>query len=331
MTKLVRALRRQRRDMLTGYCAILFISTGLMTSVSIAQEYPTRPVRIVTSAAGGTTDLIARYIARGLTASLGQQVIVDNRPTGIIPAEIAIKASPDGHTLLFHGSSLWMMPLLQKVPFDPATDLAPVTLATTTPNLVVVHPSVAAESIKQLIALAKTKPGALNYGSGATGAASHLAGELFKHMADIDIQRVPYKGQGPAVLALLAGEVQVAFASTGSVSGHIRSGKLRALAITSTTRSVLAPGLPTVAEAGLPGFHSATTAGLFAPLNTPARLIALLNREIVSSLEKSELKNILLKEGSEIVGSTPQEFAAAMKSETASMSKVIKAARITAK
>jgi tripartite-type tricarboxylate transporter receptor subunit TctC len=307
---------------------IVSMSTVAFCGVVDAQEYPMRPVRIVTSPVGGSTDLIARQIAQALTSRLGQQVIVDNRPTGIIPGEIVVKAPPDGYTLLFHGSSLWMMPLLQKVPFDPARDLAPVTLATSTPTIVVVHPTVSVQSIKELIALARAKPGVLNYGSGATGAASHLGVELFKYMARVDIVRVPYKGQGPAVLGLLGGEVQLGFASSGSVAGHIRAGKLRALAVTSAKPSVVAPGLPTVAESGLPGFKSVTDAGMFAPLGTPARLIAQLNREIVQALNKAELKELLLKEGTEAVGSSPQEFAASIKAETASLEKVIKAAGI---
>jgi len=255
-------------------------------------------------------------------------VIVDNRPTGIIPADIVVKAPADGYTLLFHGASLWMMPLLQKVPFDPVKDLAPITLATSTPNVVVVNPAVPAKSIKELIALAQAKPGALNYGSGATGAASHLAAELFKHMAGVNIVRVPYKGQGAAVLGLLGGEVQVGFASSGSVSGHIRSGKLRALAVTTAKRSAVAPGLPTVAEAGLPGYQSATNAGMFVPLRTPDRLIGLLNREIVQALNRPEVKDFSSREGSEVVASSPQEFAASIRAEMASMGKVIKAAGI---
>ena len=293
-----------------------------------AQDFPTRPIRVVTSAVGGTTDLVARTIAQGLTARLGQQVIVDNRPTGIIPGETVVKAAPDGYTLLFHGSSLWMMPLLQKVPFDPVKDLVPITLATSTPYLVVVHPAVQAKTIKELIALAKAKPGALNYGSGATGAASHLAAELFKYMAQVNIVRVPYKGQGPAVLALLGGEVQVLFASAPSVAGHIKSGKLRALAITTLKPSAIAPGLPTVAEAGLPGYQSVTSAGMFAPVRTQARLITLLNREIVQVLNKQDVKDLLFRDGTEVVGSSPQEFAASINAEMASMAKVIKAAGI---
>jgi tripartite-type tricarboxylate transporter receptor subunit TctC len=309
---------------------IRFLSVGTLVfcGAAHAQTFPTRPVRIVTSSVGGTTDLVARVIAKGLTSSLGQQVIVDNRPTGIIPAEIVVKAPADGYTLLFHGSSLWMMPLLQKVPFDPVRDLAPITLATSTPNVVVVHPAVPATTVQELVALAKAKPGALNYGSGATGAASHLAAELFKYMAGVNIVRVPYKGQGPAVLALLGGEVQVSFASSGSVAGHLRSEKLRALAVTSIRRSVVAPDLPTLAESGLPGYQSTTNAGMFAPDKTPARLVALLNREIVQALNKQELKDLLLKEGTEVVGSSPEAFAASIKAEMANMGKVIKAAGI---
>jgi len=293
-----------------------------------AQEFPTRPVRIVTSAVGGTTDLVARLIAQGLTASLGQQVIVDNRPTGIIPGEIVVKAPPDGYTLLFSGSSLWMMPLLQKVPFDPVKDLAPVTLASSTPNIVVVNPAVPATTIKDLIALAKAKPGALNYGSGATGASSHLGAELFKYMAGVNIVRIPYKGQGPAVLGLLGGEVQMSFATSASVAAHIKSGKLRALAIGTAKPSALAPGLPTVAESGLPGYQSASNAGMFIPVRTPARLITLLNREIVQALNKQEVKDLLFRDGTEVAGSSPQEFAASIKAEMASLGKVIKAAGI---
>ncbi|HEU0290029.1 MAG TPA: tripartite tricarboxylate transporter substrate-binding protein [Burkholderiales bacterium] len=293
-----------------------------------AQEFPTRPVRIVTSAVGGTTDLVARLIAQGLTASLGQQVIVDNRPTGIIPGEIVVKALPDGYTLLFSGSSLWMMPLLQKVPFDPVKDLAPIALGSSTPNLVVVHPSVPATTVIDLIALAKAKPGALNYGSGATGASSHLGAELFKYMAGVNIVRIPYKGQGPAVLGLLGGEVQMSFATSASVAAHVKSGKLRALAIATAKPSALAPGLPTVAESGLPGYQSASNAGMFAPVRAPVRLITLLNREIVQALNKQEVKDLLFRDGTEVVGGSPQEFAASIKTEMASLGKVIKAAGI---
>jgi tripartite-type tricarboxylate transporter receptor subunit TctC len=318
----------EKHPMLRRLIPFLSIAAVAFCGAAVAQEYPTRPIRVVTAAVGGTTDLVARTIAQGLTASLGQQVIVDNRPTGIIPGEMVVKAPPDGYTLLFHGSSLWMMPLLQKVPFDPVKDLAPISLATSTPNLVVVHPAVPANTIKDLIALAKAKPGALNYGSGATGAASHLAAELFKYMAQVNIVRIPYKGQGAAVLGLLGGEVQMSFASAPSVAGHIKSGKLRVLAITTPKPSQLAPGLSTVAEAGLPGYQSATSAGMFAPVKTPARLITLVNREIVQALNKQDVKDLLFRDGTEVVGSSPEEFAATIKAEMATMGKVIKAAGI---
>ena len=223
-----------------------------------------------------------------------------------------------------------MMPLLQKTSFDPLKDFAPITLATSTPYLVVVHPAVSAKDIKELIALAKAKPGSLNYGSGATGAASHLAAELFKYMAQVNIVRIPYKGQGPAVLGLLGGEVQLSFASAPSVAGHIKSGKLRALAITTPRPSQLAPGLPTVAEAGLTGYQSATSAGMFAPARTPAPLIGRLNSEIVRALNRQETNDVLFKDGTEVVGSSPVELTAAIKAEMASMEKVIKAAGIRA-
>jgi len=308
--------------------SVLALSVVMFYGTVDARDYPTRPVRILTSPVGGSTDLIARLIAQSLTSSLGQQVIVDNRPTGIIPGEIVVKAPADGYTMLFHGSSLWMMQFLQKVPFDPVNDLVPVTLATSTPTIVVLNPTVPATTIKELIALAKAKPGSLNYASGAAGAASHLGAELFKYMASVNIVRVPYKGQGPAVLGLLGGEVQVGFASTGSVSGHIRAGKLRALAVTSARPSMVAPGLPTVSDAGLPGYKSVTDAGMFVPLKTPTQLVTFLNHEITKALSKADVKEILLREGTETVGSSPQEFAASIKAEMASLGKVIKAAGI---
>jgi tripartite-type tricarboxylate transporter receptor subunit TctC len=192
----------------------------------------------------------------------------------------------------------------------------------------VVNPALPAKTIKELIALARAKPGALNYGSGATGASSHLAAELFKHMAGVNIVRVPYKGQGPAVLGLLGGEVQMSFATSASVAGHIKAGKLRALAIGTARPSALAPGLPTVAESGLPGYQSASNAGMFVPVRTPARLIALLNRETVRALNRQEVRDVLFRDGTEVIGSSPQEFAASIYAEMTSLGKVIKAAAI---
>ncbi len=304
---------------------------GLLTPIftlASAQDYPLKPVRIVTSAVGGVTDLIARLLAQGLSVNLGQQVIVDNRPTGIIPGDLVAKAPADGYTLLFHGSSLWIAPLMQEVPYDPVRDFAPITWASSTPNVIVVHPSLPARSVKDLIALAKSRPAALDYASGATGSSSHLAAELFKAMAGVNIVRIPYKGQGPAILALLGGQVHMSFATTGSVTSFIRSGRLRALAITTAKRSTLAADLPTVAESGLPGYQSASNAGAFAPAGTAATLINRLNQEILRVLNTNSMKERLFSEGSEIVGSSPQEFATDLKAEMTRLGKVIKDAGI---
>jgi tripartite-type tricarboxylate transporter receptor subunit TctC len=307
---------------------MLFGLVACAAGLVFGQDYPVKPVRLVTSAVGGTTELIARLIAQGLSANLGQQVIVDNRPTGIIPGDLVAKSPADGYTLLFHGSSLWIAPLMQEVPYDPVRDFAPITLASSTPNVIVVHPSLPARSVKDLIALAKSRPAALDYASGATGSSSHLAAELFKAMAGVNIVRIPYKGQGPAILALLGGQVHMSFATTGSVTSHIKSGKLRALAITTARPSTLAPDLPTVAASGLPGYQSASNAGAFAPAGTSASIINRLNQEILRVLNTSNMKERLFNEGSEIIGSTPQEFAADLKGEMTRLGKVIKEAGI---
>ena len=314
------------------HCLILImsVSAAAFCGAAHAQEFPARPVRIVTSAVGGATDLVARLIAQGLTSSLGQQVIVDNRPTGIIPGEIVVAAPPDGYTLLFHGSSLWMMPLLQKVPFDPVKDLAPITLASSTPSLVVVHPAVPAKSLKELIALAKAKPGGLNYGSGTSGSSSHLAAELFKYMAKVDMVRIGYKGSGPAVNDLISGQVQLMFPTTGAALPHVRSNRLRALAVTSLERTALAPGLPTVAESGLPGYESLVVYGLLAPAKTPAAIIARLHAEVAQGLKTPAISERLFNTGVEVVASSPSDLARTMQKEMADLGKLMKDTRLRA-
>src|SRR5688572_22193939 len=211
------------------------------------QSYPVKPIRIVTPGSGGAADFAARLIAPGLTAALGQQVIVDNRSSTIIPGEIVSKAPPDGYTLLIFGAPFWIGPLLEKTPYDPVRDFQPITAAVRQPNILVVHPSLPVKSVRELIVLAKARPGVLNYASVATGSSSHLAGELFKAMAGVSLVRVPYKGSGAAMVALVSGEVEVSFASAGTVAGAVRSGRLRALAVTTAHPSPLVPGLPTVA------------------------------------------------------------------------------------
>jgi tripartite-type tricarboxylate transporter receptor subunit TctC len=298
-----------------------------ITGLARGQDYPNRTIRIVTSASGGGTDFVARVVSQGLTGSLGQQVIVDNRG-GNIPVEIVSQAPPDGYTLLADGSSFWVTPLLQKAPYDPVRDFSPITLVVSAPNLLVVHPSLPVKSVKELIALAKAKPGELNFSSGGVGGGAHLSGELFKSMAGVNMVHIPYKGGGPAMIALLGGEVQLLFPNTPSAAPYMKSGKLRALAVTSAQPSVLFPALPTVSASGLPGYESGTTYGIFAPAKTAAALINRLNQEIVRVLNRTDVKEQFLNAGVEVVGSSPEQFAATMKIEMVKWGKLIKDAGI---
>jgi len=303
-------------------------ATMLGAGNACGQDFPNRPIRIVTAEAGGGLDLASRVLAQGLTRNLGQQVIVENRPTGIVVGEIVAKATPNGHTLLVTGSSFWLAPFLHdKLPWDPVKDFLPVTLAANTPNLVVVHPAVAAKSISELIALAKAKPGELNYASGSIGSTPHLAPELFKRMASVDIVRVPYKGSGPALIDLIAGQVQVMFPTATGGLPHVKAGRLRALAVTSARPSALVPGLPTVAEA-LPGYESGVMYGVFVPARTPDAIVRRLNQESVRFLNTPEARERYFSAGVEVVGSSPEQLAAAVKSEMARMGKIIRDAGI---
>jgi len=290
--------------------------------------YPNKVIRIVTSAPGSNNDWGARLVAQELTPRVGQQVVVENRPS-VINVETVAKALPDGYTLLFLGPTVWLLPLLRDdVSWDVMRDFAPITLAVTSPNAVVVHPSLPVKSIKELIALARARPGELNYGAGALGSTPHLAAELFNALAGVNIVRVPYRGTGPAMIALISGEVHLQFPGLGSVAPHIKSGKVRALAVTSAQPSALAPGLPTVAASGVPGYESTSTLGIFAPAKTPATIIKLLNREIMGILKKADVKERFFFSGAEAVGSSPEEFATAIRSEMAKWGKVIKDAGI---
>ena len=304
---------------------------GLDAQAVSGQNYPNKPVRIVTGGVGSGSDFVSRLIAQGLSGSLGQQVIVDNRPSGVIPGDTVAKAPPDGYTLLVSGSVLWIGPLLRDTnPYDPVKDFTAVTLAASSPNILVVHPSLPVKTVRELIALAKAKPGALNYSSAGTGASTHLAAELFKAMASVDIVRVPYKSSAAEMADLIGGHVQLTFGSTGAVTPHIRSGRLRAVAVTSPRPSVLASDLPTVAASGLPGYESVNIVGMFAPAGTPQAIINRLNQETVRVLNQADVKKKVLNSGVETVGSLPEECAAAMKSEMVRLGKVIKDAGIRA-
>ena len=315
--------------------AILIVALGSVwitnaATPAAAADYPTKPVRLVVGfAPGGGTDTTARAISQKLTTALGQQVIVDNRPgaSGTIAADIVANATPDGYTVLLGTIALVINPsLVAKMPFDTLKDLAPVTRAADSTNILVVHPSVPSKSVKELIALAKSKP--LNCGSSGVGGAGHLAVELFNLQAGTKITHVAYKGGGPAIVDLLAGNIHMIFATAASSIGHIKAGKIRALAVTTAKRSSLVPDLPTVAEAGLPGFEANNWNGVLVPAKTPRPIIDRLNKEFAAALNLPDIKEFLFKQGLEAAAGTPEEFAAYMKSEMAKWAKVIKAAGI---
>lgn len=287
-----------------------------------AQNFPSRVVRIVTVEAGASGDLVGRLTAQGLSATLGQQVIIENR--GINAPDVVVSAAPDGHTLLLYGGTLWIGPLIQNdVRWDVQRDFVPVTWATNGPNALVVHPSLPVKSTRELLALAKARPGQLNYSSGSLGASTHLAAELFKSMAGVDIVRINYKGGGPAVNAVMAGEVQLMFTTPATADPHLRAGKLRMLAVTSAKPSPLAPGIPTVAQT-VPGYESSSMFGIFAPAKTPPALVQQLNAEIVKVLNRPDVKDRIFRAGVEVIASTPEEFASAIRTDMAKWTRLFK-------
>jgi len=291
------------------------------------QEYPSKSIRIVTAAAGGGSDFTSRVVAQGISGPLGQPVIVDNR-TAILAAEAVLKAPPDGYTLLVTGTSFWVGPLLQKAPYDAVRDFAAVVQIAREINLVAVHPSVPAKSVKELIALAKARPGELNYALTVVGSSNHLSAELFKSMAGVNIVGIAYKGSAAGITALISGEVQLSINDAGLVSPHVKSGRLRALAVTSAEPSALVPTLPTVAASGLPGYEAVSMTGLWAPAKTPGTILNRLNQEIVRFLRTAEAKEKFLNNGAETVGSSPEQFASTIISDIAKWGKVIKDAGI---
>ncbi|MBI4207841.1 MAG: tripartite tricarboxylate transporter substrate binding protein [Betaproteobacteria bacterium] len=299
-----------------------------------ADTYPGKPIRlIVPFAPGGGTDITARTIAQKLTERSGQQVIVDNRPgaNGTIGVDIASKSAPDGYTLSMISSSHSVnVSLYKKLPYDLANDLAPITQATSQPYALVVHPSVPAKSVKELVALARAKPGTLNYGSSGTGGLSHLSGALLGSLAKVDIVHIPYKGGSPAMTDVIAGQIQMLFSTILQSHAHLKSGKLRGLAVTTAKRSPAEPNLPTMQEAGVPGYEVAGWYGVVAPAKVPQPILAKLNREIVEILRSPDVGPRLAADGSEPVGSTREAFGAHIRSEIAKWNKLVKEANIRA-
>lgn len=284
-----------------------------------ALQYPTKPVRlIVPFAPGGGTEITARAIAQSLSERLGQQFVVDNRPgaNGTIGVDTLTKSMPDGYTISMISSSHSVnATLIKNLPYDLTKDVAPITQATTQPYALVVHPSVQAKSVKELIALAKAKPGQLNYGSSGTGGASHLSGALFSSLAQIDIVHIPYKGGNPAMIDVIAGQIQMLYATILLAQPHIKAGRLRPLAVTTAKRSRAAPELPTMQEAGVKGYEFAGWYGVIAPVKTPQPIITKLNREIIDILRQSDVATRLAADGTEPVGSTPEQFGQHIRSE----------------
>ena len=296
---------------------------------AFAQAYPSRPIRfIVPFAAGaGVLDIMARLVGQHLGQSLGQQVLIDNRPGagGNVGAEVAAKAVPDGYTMLMGAVALVVSPYLYaRLPFDPLTDLAPVTQVNSAPLMLVVHPSLPVNSVAELIAYAKARPGALNYGSGGVGATPFLATELFKSMAGIDVVHVPYKGGAPALADLVAGQLSFMIENVPGTLPFVTDGKLRARAITSRQRLALVPELPTMEEAGVPGYEMIGWNGIFVPKATPPEIVARLNAELVKVLRSTEVGEQLARLGAVPVGDTPEQFGAFVKAESARWGKIIK-------
>ena len=307
----------------------MFASVVLLlgSAMTFAQDYPAKVIRIVTSPPGGSNDFIARLLLKGLTERAGWQVVVDNRATVLAP-EVVMRAAPDGYTILVSGGTFITGYLIEKLPYDPVRDFAPISLTHRQPNILVVHPSLPVKSVRELIALAKARPAELNYASSGLGSTNHLAGELFNVMTGVRIVRINYKGVGPAVTAVLSGEVQLMYANLASVSHYLQAGRLRPLAITSAEPSPLRPGLPTMAASGLPGFEAVVMSGVYAPVGIPAGIVNRLNQEIVRVINLPDIKERFTSIGIETVGSSPQELMAAMKAEIARTGRLVKEAGI---
>ena len=317
-----------------SFAVLLLCAFGATAHAQSTGAWPARPVRIIVpQSPGASTDLTARLLAQKLSPVLGQTVLVDNRAGAgsIIGTEVVAKATPDGHTLLVVASSLTLNPTLHRnLGYDPVRDFAPITQLSTFPNMITVHPTLPVKTVKDLVALAKAKPGGLNYGSSGTATGTHLSAELFKYMTGTDMVHVPYKGGGAAIPALLGGQVHLGFPTVASVLAHVRAGKLRAVAVTTAKRSPVLPDVPTIAESGVPGYDHGPWNGFLAPARTPRAIVARLNEETARILHSPETKQLFLAEGAEPVGDKPEEFAATIKSEIAKWAKVIKAAGIKA-
>jgi tripartite-type tricarboxylate transporter receptor subunit TctC len=317
---------------LTHAIATLTLLAAFVATSAHAQPYPTRPARIIAGfSPGGSTDIMARIVAQKLTDALQQQVVVENRPgaNGNIAAETTAKAPPDGYTMLMAANGFTInASLYKKLPYNPVKDFSPITLFALIPNILVVHPALPAKSVRELIALARARPEELTHGSSGTGSPGHLAGEVFKLMANVRFIHIAYKGSSQAVVDLLGGHLQLAFPTIPVVVQHIKTGKLRALGVTSIRRSPSLPDIPAIAEAGVRGYEVVGWYGVLAPAGVPKEIIMRLNTEIARALRAPDLQERLLRDGAEPVGNTPDEFRAYIEADVVKWAKVIEAAGI---
>jgi len=321
----------------TARCGgVLGAAVGVVLAIAappaFAQEqYPARPVRVIVAfAPGGGTDIVARSLTARLSARLGQQFVVDNRPGGggLTGIELAARALPDGYTLLIVSSSFAANAALRKTSYDPINGFQPISLLSRQALLLLVHPSVPVNNVKELIALARAKPGTLSYGSSGNGGIQHLATEMFKSMANVDIVHVPYKGTAPAQTDLMAGQIQMSMLSIVATLSQVRSGKLKGLAVSSSNRADAAPEIPTVAESGVPGYSFYGWYCMLAPAKTPRNVVSALNAAVVSAMQSPEMRDRLAADGSTVVGSSADELGAHIRAEIAKLSKVVKEAKI---
>jgi len=308
------------------------IGTALSSAVAAAatgRDYPAKPIRLLTAGTGGGSDITARVIADGLGARMGQPVVVDSRVGGVIIADIGAKAYPDGYTVIVYSAALWLLPLMQeKAAYDVFRDFAPISHIGSSPMVLVVNPAVAAKSVTDLIALAKAKPRELNYATGPLGATPHIAGELFKFMAKVDMVHVAYRSVGAGLTDVLGGRVQLMFPAAATAMPQIKAGKLRGLGVGSLTPSALAPDLVPISDSGLPGFEAIATFGMFAPAKTSPAIIRRLNEEVVRAVTSPEVKERLLAAGIEVIASSPEGLMKLIKNDVVVLGKVIRTAKI---
>ncbi len=314
--------------------ALSAMAGALLMNAAVAQTYPARPIRIIIPfAPGGATDVVFRILAPQLSENLGQPVLIDNRPGGaaIIGMDLALKSPPDGYTLGVANVSFGVNPsLFQKMPFDSEKDIVPVSLVALVPMVLAVHPSVPVRSVKELIALAKARPGGLNYASAGNASAGHLAMELLKTITGVDIVHIAFKGGGPQVISSVSGETAIIFTTVPASIQHLRSGRLVGLGVSTAKRDAALPEVPTIAESGVPGYEFYEWQGIVTPAGTPAAVVSRLHRELVRALELADVKKRIAGVGAHAVGGTPEELAAFIKKEITTWAKVVKSAGIRA-